>query len=111
MLEAAVQEEAHEDSSVRESQGVQRGDGRMVHRPVRPNTWFAASRLPGSLKDSRYKRTADQQMDQNRVPSEPGTISSQMIELSPQHRPVRGALIVLGAIGITSALLLWIMHP
>jgi len=83
---------------------------------LRPNTWFAASRLPDHPYDlGRFKEIAKPtpgQNTQSRASSPESTMQWQMIDLSRRDRHLfRSSIIVVGAIAITLALLLWIMHP
>ena len=83
---------------------------------LRPNTWFAASRLPNHPYDlGRFKEIAKPMPAQDalrRAGSRESSIQWQMIDMSKRdHHLIRSSLIVLGAIAITLALLFWIMHP
>ncbi len=81
---------------------------------LRTYKWFAASQLPGSFSD-RTRRAAEsitKQKNLNGVDFNTTTVSLQMTDFRIQDaRPMRTALIVMGAIAITSILLWWIMHP
>jgi hypothetical protein len=69
---------------------------------LKPNTWFPASRLPGAF---RYRPSQS-----TYTPAE--TTAPNIVTLTTEHRGrLRQALIVLAAIAITLAVLLWIMHP
>ena len=71
---------------------------------VKPNTWFPASRLPGS---ARYRISQSAEM-----PAVDHAISPRIIvPRTKEGGLVRSALLVLTAVVITSALLWWIMHP
>jgi hypothetical protein len=83
---------------------------------LRPNKWFAASRLPGSFHylNSRSKSVvlahAPGQSVPNQADSKETTILLQTMKPSTQdHQLVWSALIFLGAIAITLLLLWWIM--
>ena len=83
---------------------------------LRPNTWFPASHLPDSPYDvCRFKAMTKPMPGQEapgRTGSQGNTIPWHMIDLSRRDRHLmRSAIIVLGAIAITLALLSWIMHP
>jgi hypothetical protein len=73
---------------------------------LKPNTWFPATRLPVPFH---YRASQSAQ-----VPAlhQEATLAPNIITLSVEPRGVvRPALVVLAAMAITSALLLWIMHP
>jgi len=83
---------------------------------LRPNKWFAASRLPGSFHylSSRFKGAALTPAPERKTPSQADsretTIQSQIMNRSAQdHRLVRPALIVLAAIAIP-LIFLWLLH-
>lgn len=72
---------------------------------LKPNTWFAASRLQGHRHNGRPK-----------VGAEPGSLNPATPSLSVNLRAndpgsMRLALTIMGATAITSVLLWWIMHP
>ena len=74
---------------------------------LKPNTWFAASRLEDNLH---YLN------GQPKGAAKPGIQNPTTPSLSVKLRAndpgvMRLALAILGATGITSALLWWIMHP
>jgi hypothetical protein len=77
---------------------------------LKPNTWFPASRLPGSF---RYRGSQSAQTPAvDHADSYETTIPPRIVIPSTQDRRLmRPALVVLAAIAITSALLWWIMHP
>lgn len=76
---------------------------------LKPNTWFPASRLPGTF---RYRGSQSTDKPAVNADSHKTTVPPRIIVLSTQDRhPMRLVLVVLAAIAITSALLLWIMHP
>jgi hypothetical protein len=82
---------------------------------LRPNTWFPATRLPGSLHHPGVGSKGSAHPEQRTLISASGrdtTLRFAALKRTAQDHPLlRPALIVLGAIAITSALLLWIMHP
>jgi hypothetical protein len=71
---------------------------------LKPNTWFPASRLPGSLR-LRNRQPAEMTMG--------GQATSPRILLpsTKDRRVTHSVLVVVTACAITSALLWWIMHP
>ena len=71
---------------------------------LKPNTWFPASRLPGSF---RYRSSQSAEMTAVDHAISPRII----IPSTKDFRLVRLALVVLSAVAITSALLWWTMHP
>lgn len=75
---------------------------------LRPNTWFAASRLPRNFR-YRGSQSADVVGYANSwaVTSEPRIA----IPNTQDRRLMPTAFVVLAAIAITSALLWWIMYP
>jgi len=75
---------------------------------LKPNTWFPASRLPSPFH-YRGSQTAETPSMDHADSHE--TIATPRIIMpnTQNHRPMRLALVVLGAIAITSALLWWIM--
>lgn len=77
---------------------------------LKPNTWFAASRLPESF---RYRASQSAEaVGTSHADSRPTTIPPRIeIPNTQDRRLMPVALIVLAAIAITSALLWWIMHP
>jgi hypothetical protein len=78
---------------------------------LRPNTWFAASRLPDS-RIRRYKVAASEHSALSHRESQQVVIPPPALTLStPRGQPMRIALLVLASMGITSALLWWVMHP
>jgi len=84
---------------------------------LRPNTWFAASRLPGAHQGFGIQTRGTAELaTRYRAPKIAGAQASaapwQVIEARKQrHRPMRSASIIFGALAITSAMLWWIMHP
>jgi hypothetical protein len=74
---------------------------------LKPNTWFAASRLQDNLHhlSGRPKGVAEPSSQNLAAPSLSVNLSANDPGL------MRLALTTLGAIAITSALLWWIMHP
>lgn len=83
---------------------------------LRPNKWFAASRLPGSFHSlSRRSKSAvlaaaPEQKTPSQANSKETTILLQTMKPSAQDpQRVRSALIFMGAIAITLLLLWWIM--
>ena len=82
---------------------------------LRPNTWFPASRLPGSF----HHPIGHSNKAGPAVPGRPTvatiqetTAQLQFLTTSAPNHPLMGrALIVLAAAAITSALLLWIIRP
>jgi len=78
-----------------------------------PNRWFAASHLPDGLHDLHgLKHAAAEPMSEQKALKPTGDLPWQMTEVYVRDRHMmRTAVIVLGAIAITSILLLWIMHP
>lgn len=77
---------------------------------LKPNTWFPASRLPGSF-EYRSGRYADA-IAADPTASHERTIAPRItIPVTKDRRLLRPALVVLGAFTITSAMLWWIMHP
>jgi len=76
---------------------------------LKPNTWFPASRLPGTF---RYRGSQSAPTHAVDAASHETTVPPRIIVLSANDRhPARLVLVVLAAVAITSALLLWIMHP
>lgn len=89
---------------------------------LRSNTWFPASRLRESFGDlvGRSEETAPPPESKSMLAqkaaaptdSEETEILSEIIKLStPNHRPIRTALIVLAAAAITLIMLWWIANP
>jgi hypothetical protein len=80
---------------------------------LKPNTWFAASRLSDSFRypsDRSKGVAAAQQTTLVHADSGTTTMPSLLVRWAPQEpRLVRIVLIALAAIAITSALLWWIM--
>jgi hypothetical protein len=86
---------------------------------LRPNTWFPASRLPGSIHHPGGRsREIDEQMQPAReLPR--SQAGGQEIAILPHTMNIgmrdrglkRMAIVVLTAAAITSALLLWIITP
>ena len=77
---------------------------------LKPNTWFPASRLPGTFRYRGSQSTEAPAVDH--AESHKTTIAPRIAIPSTQDRRLmRSALVVLAAIAITSALLWWIMHP
>lgn len=77
---------------------------------LKPNTWFPASRLPAGF---RYRSSQSMQVTAVYHADNFKTAASPRI-LFPSTKDrslVRGALVLVAAIAITSALLWWIMHP
>ena len=76
---------------------------------LKPNTWFPASRLPGTVRYHGSESTDTAAVDADRN----GTaVPPRIMVLGTMDRHLtRFALVVLAAIAITTALLLWIMHP
>ena len=70
---------------------------------LRPNTWFPASRLP----QNRRIVTGGAHGTGEAAQPEP-KIS---VLGAPDRHPIRIGLVALAAFAITSAMLLWIMHP
>ena len=71
---------------------------------LKPNTWFPASRLPGSF---RYRNSQSAEMA-----AVDHAISPRIVLPSTKDRGmVRSALLVLTAVVIPSALLWWLMQP
>jgi len=69
---------------------------------LKPNTWFPASRLPGSFRHRNSQFAETTGVDH--------AISPQILIPSTKDRHlVRSALVVLTALAITSALLWWII--
>ena len=76
---------------------------------LKPNTWFPASRLPGAFHYRGSQSTDTPTVDED---SHGMTTMPQIVELSTKDRNLtRLLLALLAATAITSALLLWIMHP
>lgn len=79
---------------------------------LRPNTWFAASRLSNSLHSLGKGSALPGTMVPGRSERQGTTVLSQPVNLRPQDpRLMRTLLIVTAASAITSILLWWIMHP
>jgi hypothetical protein len=76
---------------------------------LKPNTWFPASRLPGSF-EYRSGRYADATVV-NPTGHERTITPRIAIPVTKDRRLLRPALVVLSAFTITSAMLWWIMHP
>jgi hypothetical protein len=79
---------------------------------LKPNTWFAASRLSDSFRypSDRYKGLAAGQNTLDHADSQTANMPSLLVRWRPQEpRLVRMALIALAAMMITAALLWWIM--
>jgi hypothetical protein len=77
---------------------------------LKPNTWFPASRLPGNFRYRAGQSAGTAAMDE--AGRQQTTIPPRIMILStPDRRLLRPALVLLAAMGITSALLWWIMHP
>lgn len=79
---------------------------------LKPNTWFAASRLSDSFRYpmDRYKGVAEGQNSLDFQAGQAAKMPSLLVRWRPQEpRRVRMALILLAAIMITAALLWWIM--
>jgi hypothetical protein len=81
---------------------------------LRTYNWFATSQLPGSFRDK--SRRVAKSIAGREAPSgtdfHGASVSLQMTDLRFQDaRLIRAALIILGAMAITSILLWWIMHP
>ncbi|HEY2466321.1 MAG TPA: hypothetical protein VGI45_00595 [Terracidiphilus sp.] len=77
---------------------------------LKPNTWFPASRLPGSFRyriNQSAETTAADDASRNGMAISPRIIMPGMKD----RRPVHFAFVVFTAIAITSAMLWWIMHP
>jgi hypothetical protein len=77
---------------------------------LKPNTWFPASRLPGTFRYRSSQSAGTTAIDhagrlQTTIPPRI------MIPSTPDRRLLRPALVLLAAMAITSALLWWIMHP
>lgn len=74
---------------------------------LRPNTWFPASRLQDRDLHRSFRFTSVVA-----PPRQSQSVPSLCVQLNANDPGlVRLAVIVLGAIGITSTLLWWIMHP
>lgn len=71
---------------------------------LKPNTWFPASRLPGSFR-YRTSESAETTAVDHAIPLRI------IIPSTKDRRLARPALVVLTAVTITSAMLWWIMHP
>lgn len=76
---------------------------------LKPNAWFPASRLPGTF---RYRRSQSTDAPAVHAEKHKTTVPPRIMVLTTKDRDLtRLVLVVLAAIAITSALLLWIMHP
>ena len=85
---------------------------------LRPNTWFPASRLPGSIHHpgGRPREIDEPRPAQIQPSSHAGSqemaILPQTMNMGMRDRGLmRMAMVVLTALAITSALLLWIITP
>ncbi|HXS77464.1 MAG TPA: hypothetical protein VN753_14890 [Terracidiphilus sp.] len=84
---------------------------------LRPNTWFPASRLPGTFRNSgpEIRGAAESTAGQSALAAPANKvweIRGPVMERRPEDRDrVRSASIILGAMAITSALLWWICIP
>ena len=84
---------------------------------LRPNTWFPASRLPGSIHHpgGRSREIGEQMQPARELPR--SHVGGHEIAILPQTMGMRDrglkrmAMVVLTAAAITSALLLWIITP
>jgi hypothetical protein len=75
---------------------------------LKPNTWFPASRLPGSFHHRGHQSAETPAVDH--AGSYAATIPPRIIIPNTQDRGLmRPALVVLAAIGATSVLLWWII--
>ena len=81
---------------------------------LRPNTWFPATRLRGSIPypGSRIKAVPEPPAREWHAAGDEVAVGPRIITLNGHDRSLmRRAVIVLAAIGITSLLLLWIIRP
>jgi hypothetical protein len=83
---------------------------------LKADGWFAASRLPGGFRYLGGEHKAPELISAQKVQDDGGwqesTVRLQLIEASAHDHPMmRPALVVLGALVITSLLLWWIAFP
>jgi hypothetical protein len=77
---------------------------------LKPNTWFPASRLPGTFRYHGGQSAQSPALDH--ADTQQSTIPPRiMIPTTKDHGLIHPALVVVSAMAITSALLWWIMHP
>jgi hypothetical protein len=79
---------------------------------LRPNTWFAASRLSDSLHSLGKGATLPDNVVSGRPDMRETTMLLPTVQLNRQDpRVMRTVSVVAAAFAITSILLWWIMHP